>query len=237
MRKLIFSLVCMLLVATYSCKKDTVSSAPDQGYSYYPAKLKSYIIYDVDSIVYDDFKKDTTEYKSQIKEVMDSVFTDNQGRSSMKIIRYVKPYNDTIPYAQMSWKVKDVWYATKTSSNVEVIEENIRFLKLYFPVKKNTAWNGNVYNTMGDWQYTYSEVDVALTLNSNYFDSTATVLQKDYTDLIDRKYYVEKYAKNVGLVYREIIDVHSNTIKSGVPTVNRIDRGIKFKQTVVSYGY
>jgi hypothetical protein len=39
------------------------------------------------------------------------------------------------------------------------------------------------------------------------FDSVLTVLQVDSSNLLSMKYYVEKYAANIGLVYREIIDV------------------------------
>ena len=49
--------VSMLFI--FSCKKNSTEPIPDVGYDYAPYKLGSYIIYDIDSTVYDDFFKIT----------------------------------------------------------------------------------------------------------------------------------------------------------------------------------
>src|ERR1700752_3779919 len=101
MKKILFSFFCLLFAL--SCKKDVSTAPPDLGYDYYPGKIKSYIIYDVDSIVYQIVTGDTLRFKFQIKEVMDTLVTDNQNRPTIKIIRYKKLMGDSI------WNVQDVW--------------------------------------------------------------------------------------------------------------------------------
>ena len=58
-----------------------------------------------------------------------------------------------------------------------------------------------------------------------------------------QKVIIEKYAKNVGLVYREIKDLYSNTVKinpqtgSVIPVEQRIEKGVIYKLTYVTHGY
>ena len=68
------------------------------------------------------------------------------------------------------------------------------------------------------------------------------VVQKDdkNKNAIHREYYIEKYAKNIGLVYREIKDLESNTIKMQngiiIPVEQRIEKGVIYKITYVTHG-
>lgn len=64
------------------------------------------------------------------------------------------------------------------------------------------------------------------------------VEQKDdkLKNVIHRQYYIEKYAKNIGLIYREIKDVYSNTVILNVPVENRIEKGVIYKQTYITHG-
>lgn len=221
------------------CKKRTAEEAPDLGYEYAPTALGKYVVYDVDSTVYDDFKKDTTYYKYRIKEKLTEAFTDNQGRAAIKFIRYIKHYNSTVSYDNMSWMIKDVWNYTKTNTSLEVVEENVRYTKLMFPVKTDATWNGNANNTLTEWNYKYIITDAQQTINSHTFDNVLVVEQKDdkNRNVIKRQYYIEKYAKGIGLVYKEIKDLYSNTVVVNKTVENRIEKGITYTQTYVTHGF
>src|ERR1700752_3420076 len=132
-----YYIVFAMVLSLVACKKDTVIPPPDLGYNYYPGIIKSYIVYDVDSIVYRQVQGDTVKYKFQVKEVMDSLITDNENRPTIKLIRYRKNYNATIPYSQMTWTLQSVWVANRTNTDVEVVENNVRLTKLAFPVRLN----------------------------------------------------------------------------------------------------
>lgn len=227
----------LLLFGLFACKKK-VEAPPDLGYDYAPTTLGKFVIYDADSIVYDDFKHDTTYYKYRIKEKLEEIYVDNQGRNAIKLVRYIKKYNDTISYDNIAWTVKDVWNYTRTATTLEVVEEDIRFTKLIFPVKEESAWNGNANNTIGEWEYKYTYTDVSETINGNTFDNVLMVTQKsDKGNVIHREYYIEKYAKNVGLVYREIKDLRSSFVIPGVPVEQRITSGVIYKLNYVTHGY
>lgn len=232
----------LLVFAAFACKKKT-EDPPDVGYAYAPVFIGKYVVYDVDSTVYDDFHHDTTYFKYRIKEKLEEPYVDNEGRSVIKLVRYIKKYNSTIPYDNIAWTVKDVWNYTKTNTTLEVVEEDERFTKLIFPVKVDATWNGNAQNTIGDWEYLYKYADTKEVINGTTFDNVLMVEQKDdkSKNAIHRQYFIEKYAKDVGLVYREIKDLYSNTIKvvngAVVPVEQRIEKGVIYKLTYVSHGF
>lgn len=218
-----------------SCHKDSVITI-DNGYAYFPDKAGHYVIYDVDSIIHNDFTKTVDTFKYQLKEYIESVFYDNSGRPTLRIERYKRTFKNAIRDTTASWILNNVLAANRTVSTAERIEDNQRFIKLIFPVNQKRTWNGNAYNTMNEWTYQYTSVDAPLTLGSLTFDSTLTVKQIDFENLVNKKYYIEKYAKNIGLVYKEVVDVSSDSIIPFVPLMKRITKGVEYRMTVNSFG-
>jgi hypothetical protein len=71
------------------------------------------------------------------------------------------------------------------------------------------------------------------------------VTQHDQQDLINRIYSEEKYGRNVGLIYKRVIDIESQPIGIpdsllshfyGTPIMNRITSGFQYTMTITSYG-
>ncbi|HTA62569.1 MAG TPA: hypothetical protein VK835_08935 [Bacteroidia bacterium] len=227
--------VFAILVLFFSCKKDATIAPPDLGYNYYPGKIRSYVIYDVDSIFYNQNNGDTLKLKFQIKEVMDTLITDNQNRPTIKLIRYKKVYSPTVPYSAMSWTLQDVWVANKTATDVEVVEENIRYTKLAFPAKLSATWNGTAHADTTEQDYKYTSFDNALTLNGNSFSKALTVQQHLDTNALYYQNYYEQYARNVGLVYKQIVNYVYKQDNQGVHR-GVIAGGVYYVMTVNSYG-
>lgn len=238
-----YIIVPLCLLSALSCKKNKVEDPPDVGYDYAPLTIGKYVVYDVDSTVYDDFDDDTIYFKYRIKEKLEENIIDNEGRPAIKLVRYIKKYNDTIDYNSMPWIIKDVWMYTKTATTLEVVEEDVRYTKLAFPVIEDVTWNGNAHNTLGDQDYKYNYIDETETINGTTFSNVLFVEQKDDKprNAIHRQYFIEKYAKDIGLVYREIKDLYSNIVTtfpdgSIVPVEQRIEKGVIYKLTYVTHG-
>lgn len=238
MKHLSCILIVLIGLSHVGCKKKKTEAPPDVGYGYAPDIIGKYVVYDVDSTVFDDFAKDTLYYKYRIKEKLEETFTDNQGRTAIRLVRYVKRYDPAKSYDQIAWTLKDVWNYTRTATSLEVVEENIRYTKLVFPVKTDVSWNGNAQTTQPSMDYKYLFTDQKHTVNGTVFDDVLCVEQKDdkRKNVIHRQYYIEKYARNVGLVYREITDVYSNTVVAGIPVEQRIEKGIIYKLTYITHG-
>jgi hypothetical protein len=228
-------LISLFLIALVSCKKDT--QVLDVGYEYFPETIGKYVIYEGDSIIYDEegnAPHDTIRF--QVKEVIESIYTDNQGRPTMRIERYKKMYNDTLPYNNMPWILSDVWAANRTSTTAERVEENVRFIKLIFPVKEDQSWNGNAQNTLEEWPYEITSAHESETVNNLSFDSVAVVLQNDDENLVERKYGVEKYARDIGLIYKEylVLDKQKKDSLDFPPFDDTT--GIWYRLKVIGYG-
>ncbi len=203
----------------YSCRKVPITPTSDESVKYFPLQLGRYIIYDVDSINYNDvtMTSDTTHF--QIKEVISSSFADSTGGITFIINRYRRA-NDTL-----IWFEINEWSATVNKSRAEKTEENLRFVKMIFPINDGAKWSGNQYidtsnglENYFDWEYKYSEVHVGKFQNGLTFDSTVTVSELDNENLIEKDLEQEVYAKNLGLVYR--IQEHVSKQNVSTPWTN-----------------
>jgi len=219
-----------------SCKKKTEDATSVLGLDYYPTKLGKFVIYDVDSTVYNDLTLDTVRYKYRIKEKLVESFTDNEGRPAIRLERFIKMYNPNKLYDSIPYTIKEVWMVNADDKKIQVAESNIRFTKMIFPVALNVIWNGNANNNLGELMYAYFIIDKAETINGNALSKVLTVKQRDERTLISVHYNIEKYSKGIGLVYREIKDIYSNTVVANIPVEQRIEKGFIYKQTLVSYG-
>jgi hypothetical protein len=227
MRNLLY-FIFLVAIISYSCSKEEEVIIPDLGYAYAGLELGKYVIYDVASFFYDDFDNtiDTSYY--QIKEVVDSKFTDLEGEEAFKIIRYRKE-NDTT-----NWVVIDVWNSKITATNFQKVEENNRFIKLIFPVKENKTWNGNSMNNDAEMEYEYTVVDNAEFIGGHSLEAVLTVLQDDDINLVQEKFFEEKYAKGIGMVYKKSVDI-SNEYNSSIGLWER-NLGYDITMTLSSYG-
>jgi hypothetical protein len=206
-------IILSILILTPACIKDSTEEPFDRGYAYYPLTSGNWIVYRVDSIDYNGFTGVVDTFSFQIKEVIGDVFFDNSNRLSHKIERYYRINSlDT-------WQIVGVYYATATTERVERIEENVRFMKLAFPVLTGLKWNGNAFNTMEPLEYKYVDINSPFSVGTFLFDSCAFVSQQNEVTLISRDIADEIYARNVGMVYRKAVHLELNmngTIKSGV---------------------
>jgi hypothetical protein len=208
-----------------SCKKDESLPPTDMKYNYFPTNIGHWVVYRVDSVDYNNTLSPKDSFCFYIKEIVESVYIDNAGRETQRIERYRK---DSV---NGEWNIKDVWTMNRNASDAQKVEEDVRFVKLKFPVIENTKWNGNIYNTLDSWQYELINVDQPYLVNGISFDSSATVLQYDDMNeiIISRDFSEEVFVKNIGLVYKKFI--HLKKIPDGT-----ITSGEEYTYTIQSYG-
>lgn len=199
-----------------SCEKR--GKAEDFYYDYFPIEIGSYVTYDVEENIYD---LQSTSETYQIKELIESEFVDNLGRPSLRIERYKRATADD------EWKIKDVWHSTRTTSQAEKTEENVRYVKMSFPIRNYQEWDGNIYNTENEWLYFYDSIGDSRTINGLSFDETVKVVQRENFNLIEQEEAYEIYANGVGLIYRKLIDLDFNDDQT---------TGRELYQTITSYG-
>lgn len=228
-----YFLFFLILITFFSCKKDekTIVSI-NYGYNYAGLRVGKYVVYDVDSTFYNVPFNIVNNYKFQIKEIVDSKYIDAQGNEAYKIIRYKK---DTT--VSQNWEHQVVWNATITKSNFQKVEDNVRFVKLLFPIKSDKVWNGNSMNTLSSWEYKYTSTHLQEQVGNAMLDSVTTVTQFDDNNeiLIQRQFFQEKYAANIGMVYKRIIDI--NKVFNNSTGLFENSEGLDITYTYNSIGY
>nr|MCU0375918.1 hypothetical protein [Chitinophagaceae bacterium] len=185
--------------------------------SYFPLTVGKFIEYKLDSTVLTQFGRDTTVRSYRVRDAIEAEITDARGRQGFRIVRYMRDAAASQPYLPAY-----TFMAINNNGDwIEYVENNLRFLKLRFPVREGFEWQGNSFietNTLNsnvrylaDWTYRYLDVNKPITLNGKTYDSTITILQRD--EVIPEgpfnpqffkqyDYSIEIYAKNIGLIYK-----------------------------------
>lgn len=200
-----------------SCTKEKGADyGPDQSRGFYPLNKAHYIVYDVDSVLWDDFTGDSTHRHSQVRYTIVDTFRDAQQRISYQV-DVMKRANEA-----SAWMTNDVFYVTPTGAGLDVVQNNLRFQKLTFPVANGKTWKGNSQIAIADqdlqyfadWNYTYSKmgenynnsrVDFSNTVIVNQVDDKVLDPVTNPTSYAERTYGREVYAHGIGMVYREAV--------------------------------
>lgn len=201
-----------------SCS-DKETFPTDEPRDYFPLQVGHTLTYRLDSTIPAPFGTALIKRYYLAKDSIENKFTDNNGRESYRIFRYLRDTSSTQP-----WTFNTTLYATISNDgkSIEYNDNNLRFLKLRGPITNGFSFKGNTFiNTqaggpfyyLDDWNYTYENVGQPYTVRKGTFDTTVTVMQQDLMDpeVFDPSRYNSKtfskevYAKGVGLIYREML--------------------------------
>ncbi len=216
-----FSLLAIFVSTLFSCneKEEFIS---DKASDYLLLTPGKYITYRIDSLVFTNFGRNIETHRYQVKDQVDALVTDNLGRPSYRIFRYLRDSVGTLP-----WQPSGTYYVTVLSDQAELIEDNLRFIKLHQPIKDGYSWKGNKYlptdpygskfnfsndDNMGDWDFYYDGASSSFSYRGNNYSNVYSVEQADEafnvpitspTSYAAKSRSVEKYSKTIGLVYRD----------------------------------
>lgn len=228
MRAIFFYLSALVLLSTSfsGCKEEIEKLQPELPIDYLSLQSGKYIIYRLDSTIFTQNGRTQEIHSYQEKVVIDKEITDNLGRPSYRFYRFLRDVAGQSP-----WVSSGSFFITPGQREIEFIEDNLRVIRLIVPVKQGETWKGNrflatdPYNThyefsddshihLEDWDFTYSSFGEVITLNGKTInnvitiqgpDESVNVTMSDPNSFGSRTFYVDKYAKNIGLVYQELI--------------------------------
>ncbi|TZF84624.1 hypothetical protein FW774_06455 [Pedobacter sp. BS3] len=214
----------MLITAltVLGCSKSKNLAPLDLEKDYFPLTVGSNTVYAVDSTVYNDFNNTVTTYTFELRDSVAQDISEN-GYQEVRIERY-KRKDGT-----------EAWTFQKTISRklidvrAEEFIDNQRFVRLVFPPQLSRVWNGNTYNNIGAQEYIITASGSSQTINGISFDQTVDVKEIDENNLVREDYAVATYAKNVGLIRREVKAVDKN-ISTG-----QITRGYSYILQIKSF--
>lgn len=190
------------VVLFWSCDKDPeLASASDLGYDYTPLTVGSWWEYEVDSIDHNAFTQTVDTFHFYLREELESAFVSADVDSAYRIERYVRQSLTD------AWRLQSVWQCGLTHTRFERVEQNVRYVRLAFPVGWNMEWDGNAFNTASDQVYEYDDLEQPYDGQYLSFDTTITVIQMENVNIIEIQEAHEIYAKGVGMVFKHITDL------------------------------
>jgi hypothetical protein len=209
-----------LIAAVIGCKPKQDPTEFDLGYSYFWMDEHFFIIYDVDSI--EHIGSTDVVHEFQVKEKQIEWYTDGENEAAMRIELWKRENSSA------EWQPYKVSTQKRTTTTVQRVDENVRFIKLTFPVEEGKTWNGHAYTSLGEQDFRMNDVHQPYLLNGISLDSTLRVTQYSTSTFLTEKTGVEYYAKDVGLVYKKLVDISTQSGER---------RGSTVEMAMSEYGY
>jgi hypothetical protein len=228
MRAIFTKLSCCFFIAAllYGCKQQKEDFKTDPLTDYLPLQPGKFITYRLDSTIYTQNGSVQEIHSYQEKTVVDKEITYNLGRTAYRVYRFTRDVAGQNP-----WIASGTYYVTPTKGEIEVTEDNFRIVRLVLPISEGQTWKGNrflataPYSTryefsddshiyLEDWDFTFSKKGETITLNGKTINDVITIQGPDESvnatisdpkSFGSRTYSIEKYAKNIGLVYQELM--------------------------------
>lgn len=200
MRAIFFSLSSFIVLCfvAISCQQKKEDFKTELSKDYIPLQVGKYIIYRIDSTLFTQAGRAEEIHSYLEKHVIDAQIMDNSGRASFRVYRFLN-INLT---GGGSWVSNGSYLITPLQNSIEVVENNLRTIRLINPVQKDITWKGNRYiiddpyyptydfsnpfsKYPSDWDFEMKEVNGALTLNNKTYNNVVTVQLVDEKTLAD----------------------------------------------------
>jgi hypothetical protein len=229
MRYLLLCAVAVLaLTACFSCQP--TDSVPDpSGYDYFPLQTGRYSIYDVDERQY-SLGAPPVQRTYQLKEVTGPAYTDVTGSPAFRLFRYRRSGEG------QPWQADSIWSVRRVNDEAIRTENGFDFVKLRFPVSDQLRWDGNRYNRIGEDQYELRNSGQPYRVSDKQFDQTVTVVAQQDSTLVSQDKRIEVYARPMGLIYKERIQLQYCTSSPACVGRYQIDYGIRQVYRIRSNG-
>lgn len=225
----------------------------ESQYAYFPLEIGRYAVYQIDSIIYDFAAGGSVRdsFRISAKEIVADTLRDQTGQLLFAIERYERT-SDAEP-----WILKNVTTAARTETQAIRVENNFKFLKLIFPLDTRSEWDGNLWidedreieiagermRPFINWHYEVDSLDVQAFVGQFAFDSTLLVTEADDTNIIERRLSRARYARHVGLVWREQWILDSQYCNQSPPPADcetrpwelKAEKGYILRQTILEF--
>ena len=245
----------VILGLLFSCDNgETEEIVIDYGYEYYPLEIGNSWTYQVDSIIFDPAIGGTAldSTRSYIREVITDTLESADGETAFIIEHYYR-HHDTL-----AWEIASVYTLVADEQRAYRTEDNLRFIKLVFPLKKGSNWDGNAFfddtrdiliagesvEMFKNWSYEVLESGISRQIGDLLFEEVAVVQNADDENLIERRYAVEEYARGVGLISKELLiaDTQCSVCCNGdfsicepLPWREKAEKGMIVKWQLIDY--
>ncbi len=191
--------LCVALLIGACEPSSTLPAAPDAT-DYFPIQSGHYSIYDVSEQRF-SLTTAPVSLTYQVKETIGPAYTDVGGKPAYQLLRYRRT-TDAQP-----WMLDSLWSIRRSSTEGIRTESGRDVVKVVFPVVENARWNANRLNALGADDYMLRNVGKPFAVSGMSFGETATVVQQTDSTLVAQDERLEVYARTIGLIYKETVQV------------------------------
>lgn len=221
-----------------------------KGDAYFPLKIGKFIEYQLDSVIYDPISSTRSRIDTSywlVRETLKDTFRDAQQQLIFRVERQMKRRNDSAA----TWQQTAIFAQAFVNDNAFRQENNLRFLKFPRLITEGVTWDSNILNDPNQtiliadeiielfgkkWLSELDYIDKSEQIGTKKFDAVMSILtQTDPKILTEKRYTLEKYAKNIGLVYREVKILDTQQLDANKAWEIKAQKGYILKQTVVNF--
>ncbi len=234
----------LLIILLHSCSAEEAGESieNDFGYDYFPLlDIGDFREYEIDQTTYSNEGKNITTSHFFIKEeVVESVGKQSE-TASYRIDVFVRESEND------DWNYIRTTLIEFNALQAIVHEAGERIIHLNFPTRVGKEWNGlslidasRVKNLGGESIAFYKGWSFEITDRLNSFGDYIDVLevqQADSENLIERRYSIEKYARGIGLIFKEqmILDTQCLAECEGMRWEEKAHKGIVLTKKLIHY--
>lgn len=209
-------------MTVYSCRTSTEETV-SKGIEYFPIKIGTVHYYQVDTVVYDFFKREIDTFSSVVREEVVEKFQDatNDTVYRVELSRFSDISSEWEVFRTFERKIIDNYAIEKL--------DNITELKMIFPIASyktkgsNYTWDINMFNNSDPLAVKYTSIFTSFHNGINPYNNCVSVkINKPIIGIVNNT-RTEVYAKDIGLVFRFIEKTDSlngsNFLSGSVTTV------------------
>ncbi|MDX1479178.1 MAG: hypothetical protein R3301_15795 [Saprospiraceae bacterium] len=248
-----FLLLCLVTgMFLQGCGESVIHPEPDRGYDYFPLTLGATWTYQVDSVIFDDGGSinvlDTVS--GFVQERISGIQVDLTGDSVYTLERR---HRRTV---LDPWVLTHVWTISRDADRAERSEENVRLVKLAFPLDTGKQWDPllfvspetevpvgtEIIEMYTNWSGRVTQIGHPQTIGDLAFSDVMTCLQADDDNEIERRFVMEQYARGVGLIARvdTILDSYCKRIGQiepcfGLSWIEKGEKGYILVQQLIDF--
>lgn len=206
----------------------------ESGKDFFPVEIGGFRIYRVDTTTY-TFAGEVENGSYYWRELISDTLYRQEGSLvyRLELSRSASPNGP--------WGVDSVWTLRKDEDKVLKTENNRTYVKLRFPLKEGSSWDGNQFNIFQDsnsiFRYTVRNLGQTGEV-AGLFRPSATIIQKIDSNCINKSVFFETYFKGIGLGKKQSSFIQYDVSGSDACSnpIRKIQIGYDKVYTLVSFG-
>lgn len=226
--------ILSLLLAWACSPSDIDPVLVEGGAEFYPVGKGNFWEYRVDTVAY-TFAGDTTTGSYFIREVISDSLYLQEGNPVFRIELYRRNLESA------PWRLDSVWTLRKDPDKILKTENNRPIVKLKFPLREGSRWDGNAFNILQDsntvhWFKVQNLNKTYAFAGENY--PGVEIIQKNDSNCINNSDFREVYLKGIGMYFsrKKFIQYVQQAGPDPCAQIPIIEIGYSKSSTLLSFG-